>query len=164
MSSEYPPEVYGLLEWFAENPMGRWEDVPRPLIDYGWDFVKRDDLHDNCHTMEIVPGLSGFGRNVLREDRQRTPEAESGKQQSEPASATATSLDARALALFVEDQTRTKTVIARILGKKSTQSICPARCPKLDAAMTAWRSRDPSQRVRRVSKDAEGNLEAWDDA
>lgn len=69
------------------------------------------------------------------------------------------SLDARALAIFIEDTSRKKKNIAKILGLKNTQSLAPARCPKLAAAMRAYHAPDPDQ--IRGSKNADGNLEAW---
>jgi hypothetical protein len=68
------------------------------------------------------------------------------------------SLDARALGLFVEDPNRTKKDIAKILRVR-TQSLAPSRCPKLDAAMRAYRAPDPG--LVRGSKDRDGNLEAF---
>lgn len=77
---DYPPEVFELLEWFQEHPEGKWDDVPQRLIDCGWDFVKRDDLHDDLGTIHVHPGVSGFGRNVIRLKSESTPEAETGEQ------------------------------------------------------------------------------------
>ena len=58
-----------------------------------------------------------------------------------PAAKGKTSLDARATALKVEDPTRTKTDIAKILGLTHTQSLTPRRCPMLDKAMRAHKAR-----------------------
>lgn len=68
------------------------------------------------------------------------------------------SLDARALALFIEDRSRKIKDIAKLLGKKNTQGLSPQRCPKLHAAMRAWKA--PDRRVR-GTKDGQGNLEAY---
>jgi hypothetical protein len=71
-------------------------------------------------------------------------------------------LDARALALFFDDRTRTKSDIADLLHVK-TQSLAPRRCPKLDAAIRANRAPDPNQRRIRGSKsNRTGNMEAWE--
>lgn len=40
--------------------------MPKRIKDYGWDFVKRDKLHDGMGTMFGTSGLSSFGRDVLR--------------------------------------------------------------------------------------------------
>jgi hypothetical protein len=75
---DYRPEVYGLLEWFEAHPGGKWDDMPKQLKEIGWAFVNRDGLHDRTSTMLTIPGLSGFGRVVLREFR-RKPEMESAE-------------------------------------------------------------------------------------
>jgi len=80
--------------------------------------------------------------------------------QLETKAATDLSLDARALALFLDDTRRRKKDIARLLGLKNTQSLAPARCRRLDAAMRAHRAPDPEP--VRGTKDRDGNLEAWD--
>jgi hypothetical protein len=67
----YPPEVYDLLAWLEAHPGGRWEDIPAPLREVGWDYVKRDELRDPTGTWTTTPGLSGFGKVVLREHRRR---------------------------------------------------------------------------------------------
>lgn len=73
------------------------------------------------------------------------------------------SLDARALALFIEHTEWTKKQIAQHL-RCNEKSLAPRRCPKLDAALKAHRaSVDPGSRRLRGSKDAEGNLEAWEE-
>jgi hypothetical protein len=71
-------------------------------------------------------------------------------------------LDARALALFFVDRSRTKTDIARLLNLRNVQSLSPQRCPKLDDAMKAWREANAGPPIR-GSKDKDGNLEAWDE-
>lgn len=70
------------------------------------------------------------------------------------------SLDARALALFLEDKTRRKADIARIL-KRRTQSLAPSRCPELDKAMRAWKT-PRGAGIPRGSKDKDGRIEAED--
>lgn len=70
-------------------------------------------------------------------------------------------LDERALAFFLADKNRTKTMIAKLLGV-STQSICPSRCPQLDNAMRAWQEANTSGKIR-GRKDKDGNLEAWEE-
>jgi hypothetical protein len=69
------------------------------------------------------------------------------------------SLDSRALAVFLEDKTRTKKAIADILGLNHTQSLSPERCPELDKAMKTW---EVAQRPEKPkgTKDKHGNLEA----
>jgi hypothetical protein len=76
-------------------------------------------------------------------------------------SESAPTLDERALALFFADCNRTKTQIAHLLGLKNVQSLSPQRCPKLHQAMEACRAANASP--PRGTKDAEGNLEAWDE-
>jgi hypothetical protein len=70
-------------------------------------------------------------------------------------------LDMRAVTLFFQDTSRTKKQIAQILGKKHTQSLSPARCPKLHAAMKAHRGSAFSK--VRGSKSRDGSVEAWVD-
>jgi hypothetical protein len=82
--SDYPVEVYELLKWFLENPGGKWADVPEGLKEIGRDFIKRDNLHDDTGTHHTVPGLSAFGRVVLR-DRGKTkpPDADDTEKSSD---------------------------------------------------------------------------------
>jgi hypothetical protein len=70
-------------------------------------------------------------------------------------------LDAQALGVFIEHPDWTKKKIAAHL-ECHEKSLCPDRCPKLAAAIAAHKSHiDPGRRRVRGSKDAEGNLEAW---
>jgi hypothetical protein len=86
--SDYPVEVYELLKWFLENPGGKWADVPEGLKEIGWDFIKRDNLHYDTGTHHTVPGLSGFGRVVLRDRGKTKPpdadESEKSKAKRKP--------------------------------------------------------------------------------
>jgi hypothetical protein len=71
------------------------------------------------------------------------------------------SLDAQALALFLEHNDWTKKQIASKLGCNE-KSLCPRRCPHLRAAIAACKSRrDPGKRTVRGSVDKKGNLQAW---
>jgi hypothetical protein len=91
------------------------------------------------------------------------PAAESAKKDATE-SKPKLSLDEQALAVFFKDQTLSKAAIARRLGKEPP-SLCPERCPKLDAAMRAYKAKiDPSRRMNRGKKDANGTVEAWDGA
>ena len=73
------------------------------------------------------------------------------------------SLDARAVALFLENKDWTKKMIAEKLACNS-RSLCPERCPRLAGLMAAHKSRnDPTRRRIRGSKDKHGNVEAWED-
>src|SRR5262245_59887367 len=67
-----------------------------------------------------------------------------------------TSVDARALALFLVDKTRTETAIAKLLGC-ATQNLEPKRCPQLSHAMAAWKATEPDRRKVLGSKDKDGN-------
>jgi hypothetical protein len=69
------------------------------------------------------------------------------------------SLDAMAVAVFIDHPEWTKKKIANHLGKHE-KSLAPTRCPKLDAAIKAYKAKPPTVRG---SKDSEGNVEAWDD-
>lgn len=73
------------------------------------------------------------------------------------------SLDARALAVFIQHRDWTKKRIAKHLHCNE-KSLAPARCPKLAAAIAANKAtRDPGRNLRRGSKGADGSLEAWDE-
>lgn len=69
-----------------------------------------------------------------------------------------TSVDARALAVFIEHPDWTKKMIADHL-KVHEKSLAPSRCPKLDAAIKAYKAKPTSVRG---SKDANGDVEAWE--
>ncbi|MBN2216547.1 MAG: hypothetical protein JW719_04140 [Pirellulales bacterium] len=72
-------------------------------------------------------------------------------------------IDASAVALFLEHPNWNKKMIAGHLGCHE-KSLAPRRCPKLNAAIRASRAKiDPSKKKRRGSKDAVGNLEAWEE-
>ena len=102
--------------------------------------------------------IADWQERICRERAKLLLQAPEPKPTGADTSPPATSLDARALAIFIEDPSRKKRDIAKILGLKATQSLSPERCPKLDAAMRAYRA--PDRRIR-GSKDADGNLEAW---
>lgn len=73
-------------------------------------------------------------------------------------------LDARALAILLEDMSLTKTQIAHKLGVR-VQSLAPARCPQLDCAMKAHRELNAANRRQvRGHKDKDGSVEAYEDA
>ena len=74
--------------------------------------------------------------------------------------ATSDSPDLQAVAFFLQDKSRTKTDIARLLGKKK-QSLTPDRYPELDKVMRAWKA--PDKRLRRGTKAKDGTIEAEDD-
>lgn len=74
------------------------------------------------------------------------------------------SLDARALAIFLENRDLTKKQIANRLGLKHTQSLSPARCPQLSQAMATQREiARAGRRNIRGCKDQHGSLEAYAD-
>lgn len=81
-----------------------------------------------------------------------------------PASAVCrTSLDARALAIFLEHLTWSKKQIAEHL-RCHPKSLAPRRCPRLHGAIQAYRSPlDPGRRRLHGTKDDQGNLEAWEE-
>jgi hypothetical protein len=90
-------------------------------------------------------------------------EFEGGGQPAEPAAKSGISLDAKALAVFIEHPDWTKKTIASHLACNE-KSLTPKRCPKLAAAIAAHKSPiDPGRRRLRGSKDADGNLEAWEE-
>jgi hypothetical protein len=68
----------------------------------------------------------------------------------------ATSIDARALALFIENRNLSKTEIAARLGLNNVQSLAPNRCPKLHLAIQAWRASE----LPRGSVNENGTIEA----
>jgi hypothetical protein len=67
------------------------------------------------------------------------------------------SLDAKALAVYVEHPDWTKKRIAKHLGHNE-KSLAPKRCPKLTAAIAAHKAPNLPHGV----KDAAGNIEAWE--
>lgn len=69
------------------------------------------------------------------------------------------SLDARAVGVYVQHPDWTKVQIAESLECNS-KDLTPKRCPKLAAAIAAYKARD---KPLRGSKDSDGNLEAWED-
>jgi hypothetical protein len=68
------------------------------------------------------------------------------------------SLDVRATSLFVASPTLTKREMAEKL-QCHDRSLAPKRCPKLDKAMGIYKAKPD---VLCGSKDADGNLEAWE--
>lgn len=89
--------------------------------------------------------------------------ADGSEQSSKTAAKSDVSLDARALGVFIEHPEWTKKRIADHLDCNE-KSLAPTRCPKLAAAIAAHKSPiDPGRRHYRGSKDAEGNLEAYED-
>ena len=68
-------------------------------------------------------------------------------------------LEARAIALVLSRPGITKKEIARVLTCHE-KSLTPKRCPKLAAALQAYRASAP---LPRGSKDRAGNLEAWNE-
>lgn len=90
-----------------------------------------------------------------------------GEQRVKPAVPLGETLDEQAVAIFVSRKGRvTKKEIARILVETGVRTTCheksltPKRCPKLHQATQAYRA---ANNPPRGSKDAEGNLEAWED-
>lgn len=83
-------------------------------------------------------------------------------QEAEPPKVTPSnlSLDARALAVFIEHSDWTKKEMAGLL-ECNEKSLTPKRCPKLAAAIAAKNAAD--RPPRRGSKDSTGTLEAWED-
>jgi hypothetical protein len=101
-----------------------------------------------------------FVKRLLEWARSLTPkpvEPKSAELPKEPAAAV--DLDTQALAVFFADRSRDKTEIARLL-RKPKQSLSPDRCPKLDAAMKAWKA--PERKPPRGSKSKDRRIEAED--
>ncbi len=69
------------------------------------------------------------------------------------------SLDAQALAVFIEHSDWSKVQIAKHL-RCNPKSLAPGRCPKLASAIAAYKAKP---KMPRGTKDADGNFEAWDD-
>src|SRR4051812_4609667 len=99
--SDYPPEVYTLLEWFEANPYAPWEAIPETLRPFRA-ILKRDDLLFGG-TMKTAPVLSDFGRIALIEYR-RKPSAAASSGPAETTSPTS------------GNPLRKKDVDARMLG------------------------------------------------
>lgn len=70
-------------------------------------------------------------------------------------------VDAEALAVFIHHPDWTKKRIAEQIGR-AEKSLAPGRCPKLNAAIQTYKSRNNAG-LKRGSKDRDGNLEAWDE-
>jgi hypothetical protein len=78
-----------------------------------------------------------------------------------PAKKTRGSLEARALAIFIQHSEWTIERIAEELGTNK-KCLTRKRCPKLAAAIAAYRAGNAEERRRvRGSKDKEGHLEAY---
>lgn len=103
---------------------------------------------------ESIP-LSHLVESVLEEGILR------GEMQQQPKGKQKTSLDARAVAIFMENQSLTKTEIAKMLGVK-IQSLAPNRCKRLDAALRAVRESGTGRRIRGY-KGKDGSIEAYED-
>jgi hypothetical protein len=127
------------------------------------------DLHDGVYDVypeqgwrQAMQRLREAARVKATEGDIQTPATEpvpTGKQGKQKK----VTRDAEALGLFCEDQTRTITVIAELLGVP-TQSLAPTRCPKLHAAMKAYKGSNANDRRKvRGSKDRDGNIEAYED-
>ncbi len=182
---DYPPEVEAeiraVLEWLDQHPGAQWDEMPPTIREryQCWRHIIRGepDLTDNLGTLWTVPGLSSWGRLWLAKRATAPPDTGSSERSksaglaSEPESKGSkkpngspnVSLDVKAVGVFLEHPDWTKKRIAEELGYHE-KSLCPRRCPKLDAAIRAQRARiDPSVKVRRGSKDRDGNLEAWDE-
>jgi hypothetical protein len=78
-----------------------------------------------------------------------------------PKAPKAKDLDSQALKIFFDDPALTKKQIAEQLGK-STQSLAPNRCPRLQAAMDAYQEGQPRRNIK-GTKGADRSVEAWDE-
>ena len=104
--------------------------------------------------------LTGQGVNALLLHRASLAAKPDPKQTSEMPKRKL-SLDARALAVFIEHKEWTKKEIAKHL-ECNEKSLAPRRCPKLDAAIGAYKSPlDSSRRVVRGTKDRDGNIDGY---
>jgi hypothetical protein len=65
--SDYPVEVFEMLELLGASPSKHWEDVPQRLMEIGWPYIKRDNLHDDTGTSKTLPGQSHLGKIALLE-------------------------------------------------------------------------------------------------
>jgi hypothetical protein len=146
------------LDRYPAPPTYARSEVKRRILCV-WDETDPDDEQRWIHlhaTLEY---------NTARH-RARATTAEPDTKSSKPLEPNVKSnvtLDARALAVFLEHTDWSKKRIAQHLGCNE-KSLCPARCPRLAAAIAAHTSTiDPGRRRLRGSKDANGNLEAWEE-
>jgi hypothetical protein len=68
-------EITEVLAWLDVNPNGTWEDAPKIFAQYKrWRdiFYSIPPLLNGSGTMRSVPGLTGFGRAFLLEQRRRS--------------------------------------------------------------------------------------------
>lgn len=158
MSDQISLPVRRLLEMFYAHPISAvvdW-DVPDDLRDALHVAVYRGLVRKLPGAHRLSPiywGLTVEGLGALKD----VPSKVGAKDAKEP------KLDARALALFIENPTMTKTEIAKKLELKNVRSLSRARCPQLNSAIAAHKAAiDPGSTVR-GSKDADGNLDAWID-
>lgn len=148
-----PREVFGealaRLEGAAAELVGEVDPPPDVSI---------SDYHDLQQVGKAFWQWIDWAKKAL-------PNVDSGQhdQTNGGAEASKVSLDARALGVFIEHPDWTKKRIAAHLGCHE-KSLAPARCPKLNAAIAAQSAKvDPNRKFRRGHKDAEGNIEAWED-
>lgn len=122
----------------------------------------RSVLHREA--LAIGNSVTDYGRLVLqhRGKTKGTPEDKRAAELPKPEATSDVALDARALAVRLEHTDWTKKRIAKNLGCNE-KGLCPARCPKLAAALKAHRAPDPFRKVPRGWKDRDGNVEAWDE-
>lgn len=90
------------------------------------------------------------------------PETDIKSVRPDTAPANPVSLDAQAVGVFLEHPDWTKKRIAKQLGCHA-KSLTPKRCPRLATAMAASKAKIDPGTTRRGSKDAAGNLEAWEE-
>ncbi len=155
------PNELKVLEYLEQHE-GRG-DVPDALRFYARQMADKDwltnigTMHGQGFLMDSVSYdlLAAIRAKASQGDTPPTkaPLPVTGQQEPKP------SLDARALAVFIDHPDWTKKKMAEHLGCNE-KSLAPRRCVKLDAAIRAYKAKP---KMRRGSRDSDGNLEAWEE-
>ncbi len=126
-----------------------------------WRAAADRQLTERWEEVTLSPTASSALRACIRQERakvilheQRNDLPNTGMPEADES----LSLDERALAVFIANPTFTKTKIAKRLSLRNAQSLAPKRCPKLHAAMCAYKA--PA--LPKGSKRADGTIEAWE--
>jgi hypothetical protein len=114
--------------------------------------------------LRLVIQLLVWARALLKQSTDEgKPAPSSSASAAELVAQLGLSLDAQAVAVYLDHPDWTKKQIAEFLGCNE-KSLAPKRCRKLAAAIAAnIAAIDPGRRRLHGSKDPDGNLEAWEE-
>lgn len=143
-----------------EETLENWQGVAAML----WDMART--LGGKDHPPPLLPAIDSeaVARSALDQLIVWANNGEwSGSGDKRAKKQSAISLDAQAVGVFLEHLDWTMERIAEHL-RCHVKSLTPKRCPNLAAAVAAHKARiDPDRPRPHGSKDAEGNLEAWEE-